>query len=325
MAALLQKESLGPTLLPTPSPSPPLVSQPQIATRLPNTTGRRTYTEAERQAHIFLARQCAKQLRVLHLASGAQPVLRGSDFGQSRYHLDVERLEGDRTVTKRVSVIIPRQEKERFKSFPALTLVPPPRLGHSPSKRPSLFPHTKVSSPSRSRTTPARRLSLPSLRSLSLLPAAAVSPPAPFRSRAAEPQTPHPSPSKHHPTPVPALSRPHIPAAVINLDTSSRLLQRRKAALALKFERRSADAFPSPPRSSTTRSVDAVGTRKRGRSSGSEAEADEGESNRTKCARWSRQVVAASRTESALLGDGRLEALALGERRGKKVRSLTLS
>lgn len=153
--------------------------------------------------------------------------------------------------------------------LPKLSLIAPPMLGVSPVNEPSLSPFATrsppPSSPSRSRTSLIRRRlsSLPSLRSLSLLP---PTPPlrrdrggtsvrvAPFRSRAAHsrtpgegmsttarlpPRTPPPSPSKdfesNEPLPLALSSRGAVPTGVSNdrenvirLETDSKLLQRRK-------------------------------------------------------------------------------------------------
>ena len=241
--------------------------------------------------------------------------------------------------------------------LPSLTLVPPPHLGASPWKKPSLFPYTKNSgSPSRARTTPARRLSLPSLRSLSLLPASSTcTAPTPFRSRnersPVPSKTPHSSPSKHHPNPPSSLSTPQLPAS-IRLETSSKLLQRRKLALALKYERKTRiDPVPpppvlppSPPRTnSSTPSLEivdvlskAVTRMKRTRSSSEEE--NEEDSLRAKCARWARHVRSSTAEEQVAtqsserlgreLSTGermkREREVSLGERRGKKLSCLRI-
>lgn len=113
-----------PTLLPTPSPSPPSLSQP-----LPydaSTSSRRTYSQAERQAHLALARQCADQLRRLHLANGAE-VDAQSDTKErkaERYHVELERLEGEKKVMRRVAVIIPSGQTKEFKQVSIPSYLP---------------------------------------------------------------------------------------------------------------------------------------------------------------------------------------------------------
>jgi len=116
--------TVQPTLLPTPSPSPPSLSQP-----LPydaSTSSRRTYTQAERQAHLALARQCADQLRRLHLANGAE-VDAQSDTKErkaERYHVELERLEGEKKVMRRVAVIIPSGQTKEFKQVSIPSYLP---------------------------------------------------------------------------------------------------------------------------------------------------------------------------------------------------------
>ncbi|GAA5966096.1 hypothetical protein JCM3765_002604 [Sporobolomyces pararoseus] len=346
ISSLLEKDPHSTTLPPTPSPSPPTSSQ-HLADPMSSTS----YTEADRQAHIALARQCADQLMKLHLANGAQKVVETGESGSEKYHVEVERMEGDKKVKRRVAVIVPQARREHFRQhqLPPLTLVPPPHLGASPSRKPSLFPYTKNScSPSRTRTTPARRLSLPSLRSLSLLPTTSTSTaPTPFRSRnertTLPSKTPHSSPSKHHPNPPSSLSTPQVPAS-IRLETTSKLLQRRKAALALKYERKpQADLVlpPSPPQTnSSTPSLEiedvfsAATKRKRARSSSDKEEGEE-DSLRAKCARWPRHVRSATVEETIHpvrsgreLSTGervkREREVSLGERRGKKLSCLRI-
>ncbi|GAA5981823.1 hypothetical protein JCM5350_005738 [Sporobolomyces pararoseus] len=354
-SSLLKKDSQSTTLPLTPSPSPPTSSQ-----HLPDPmSSTKSYTEAERQAHVFLARQCADQLMKLHLANGAQKVTETVDSGLEKYHVEVERIEGDKKVKRRVAVIVPRAQRDHFRQhqLPSLTLVPPPHLGASPSKKPSLFPYTKNSgSPARTRTTPARRLSLPSLRSLSLLPTTSTcTAPTPFRSRKERSplpsKTPHSSPSKYHPNPPSSLSTPQLPAS-IRLETSSKLLQRRKLALALKYERKTRiDPVPpppvlppSPPRTnSSTPSLEIedvlskAGTRMKRTRSSSEEENEE-DSLRAKCARWARHVRSSTAEEQvATQSSGRFgrelstgermkreREVSLGERRGKKLSCLRI-
>ncbi|GAA5878819.1 hypothetical protein JCM16303_007196 [Sporobolomyces ruberrimus] len=377
MNAVHKKESLGPVLPPTPATTPPCLAELQSVTTTRTTTtevtttsmtSRRTYTEAERQAHIFLARQCAEQLRALHLANGAQ-MSEKHEHG-TRYHVEMKRLEGDKVVSKRVAVIIPPAQREHFRQhqLPALTLVPPPHLG-TPPKVLSLHPQAHPSSSaSRTRTTPSRRQSLPSLRSLSLLPTSSPPKPATFRSRTVAPlpsrsipstttafPTPNPSPSKHHPNPPPSLSRPQIPST-INLDTTSSLLQRRKLALAKHYKRSSPPSHnrqvslpPTPPKTVTTTSSSPgeAGAMKRKRSvteNDEKEDGDENETNRSKCARWSRHVRQSTKEGSIVERDEmmgtegndremspsigervkREREVSLGERRGKKLRSLDL-
>ncbi|GAA5840656.1 hypothetical protein JCM5353_000262 [Sporobolomyces roseus] len=337
MASLLipKTESLQPTLLPTPSPSPPSLSHPLPSDA--STSARRTYTQAERQAHIALAKRCAEQLRQLHLANGAEVDAQSNTTGEKieRYHVQVERLEGEKKVMRRVAVIIPSGQKEVFRQhrLPGLTLVPPPHLT-TPPKKTSLFPHSQSSSSPSSRPNNHRRTSLPSLRSLSLLPP--QNPTPAYRSRASarsiaalpsslssNSQTPNSSPSKHHTSPEP-LSRPCLPST-INLNTSSALLQRRRTALSLKFLKgspsdRQASLPPTPPRS--TSSSSSILKRKRTLTS-------EVESVHSKCARWTSTVEAGDEELDDMamsIGESvkRERELSLGERRGRKIRSLVL-
>ncbi|GAA5910807.1 uncharacterized protein JCM6883_000324 [Sporobolomyces salmoneus] len=345
MLAVLKKEPLAQSPLPTPSPSPPFIGLPlpdpmstvTTTTTITTTTvssTRRIYSEAERRAHLALARQCAEQLRKLHLANGAQQSVMEDPRGE-KYHVEIEKVEGDQKVKRRIAVIIPRAQKEHFRQhqLPSLTLIPPPHLESSPSRKPSLFPHSNLSSasPSRTRTTsstqtPKRRLSLPSLRSLSLLPTNST-PPAPFRSRtvAPVPPTPQTSPSSNANT-----TTSRVPLSRnINLDTTSALLQRRKAALSLKSIPHEAVLPISPPSSDAYSAKVKIlpvsnNNKKRKRSSSEQEIPGESESIRTKCARWIRHV-RSSTGESAGAGEGQggEGELSIGERM-KRERELSL-
>lgn len=60
----------------------------------------------------------------LHLANGAQKVIETGDSGLEKYHVEVERIEGDKKVKRRVAVIVPRAQKDHFRQvkYPPETL-----------------------------------------------------------------------------------------------------------------------------------------------------------------------------------------------------------
>ncbi|GAA5873870.1 hypothetical protein JCM8547_008626 [Rhodosporidiobolus lusitaniae] len=227
-------EALAPALLLTPSPSPPslhcpLPSSDSLPVR-PSAPASDVHGAWLKETHVAHARRVAEQVHLLHLAKAvfSSPSSRSSSptasdastdsssssttpaLRMSRYHFDVERVEGGEKVMKRVTVIIPgEQARARGKApyfIPAQKLKAPSNLAFLPPQRPST-----------SSSSTRRRLSLPSLRTLSLLPPT----PAPRLFRHALPPSPSRSPSSS--------SSPCAAAAV-----SITQLQRRRPALTLR-------------------------------------------------------------------------------------------
>ncbi|GAA5907147.1 hypothetical protein JCM5296_003470 [Sporobolomyces johnsonii] len=228
-----------PSPLPTPSPSPPSYSQP-LPTRLhanprpaqpaplsQTTSG--TPSDAQRANDIAYARQCAERMRLMHLAKAVYPSPSTAASSSSnddhsvrisRYHIDLERTEGNQKFVRKVSVIIPgdmsmtKRERSTPHAVPSRQQRPLPRLTFLPP--PFYYRGSQSTAPS------SRRLSLPSLRSLSLLPPRAPTPP--YRSAAQS----SPTTSTPRGPLVPSLLPLQDPAL------SSQLLQRRRAAVTLR-------------------------------------------------------------------------------------------
>ncbi|GAA5935762.1 hypothetical protein JCM10213_003682 [Rhodosporidiobolus nylandii] len=212
-----EPQGLQPSLFATPSPSPPFLRRPLPAVDpvpLPLLQSLRIPTNdpaALKEKHVAHARRVAEQVRLIHLAKAVYshpPRAAPSSFPASsssaevekrsagaasvemiRYQFEVERYEGRQKVMKRVTVIVPEARDGTApyvvssKQTASLTLIPPPSSSSSP-----------------------RRLSLPSLRSLSLFPP--QTPPRLFRSAA-----PYPQPQPRHalpPSPTTAAAQLHL-------------------------------------------------------------------------------------------------------------------
>ncbi|GAA5934118.1 hypothetical protein JCM1841_006835 [Sporobolomyces salmonicolor] len=239
--AIVKKEAqVEPSPLPTPSPSPLSHSHP-LPTRkcatprraqpapLPQSTSV-TPSDAQIANDLAYARRCAERLRLMHVAKAVYPspstaASSSSNVNHSvrmsRYHIDLERTDGNQKIVRRVSVIIPgdismmKRERSTPHSVPSRKQRPLPRL--------TFLPPPSSHRGSQSPASSTRRLSLPSLRSLSLLPPPAPTPP----SRSAAPSSSS-TPSTPRPPLVPSLLPLQDPAL------SSQLLQRRRAALTLR-------------------------------------------------------------------------------------------
>ncbi|GAA5928189.1 uncharacterized protein JCM15063_003812 [Sporobolomyces koalae] len=252
------------SLLPTPSPSPPAIAQSADPMQEIDSTSApsREYTEAEKQAHVALARQYAAQVRALHL-SAADVDVRPSTRDAIRYRVQVEKLIGGHRVTKQVSVLIPAHQTQfRQHQLESLALIPPPGLRTPSPEKSLLVPRMRSTSSNAARSSSDRRPSLPSFRTLSLLPN--KSPVRPYRSRtsnqsAAQLDTPATSAAQSSPDSPSQVSsvtckttsrdKTRVPAR-INLDTTSALLQRRRAANAIRtaghMQLESASSSPVP-------------------------------------------------------------------------------
>ncbi|GAA5868851.1 hypothetical protein JCM1840_005146 [Sporobolomyces johnsonii] len=236
-AVIKEEAQVEPSPLPTPSPSPPSYSQ-TLPTRIhanprpaqPAPLSQTTPSDAQRANDIAYARQCAERMRLMHLAKAVYPSPSTAASSSSnddhsvrisRYQIDLERTEGNQKFVKRVSVIIPgdmsmtKRERSTPHAVPSRQQRPLPRLTFLPP--PSYYRN------SQSTASSSRRLSLPSLRSLSLLPPPAPTPP--YRSAA---QSSPPTTSTPRGPLVPSLLPLQDPAL------SSQLLQRRRAALTLR-------------------------------------------------------------------------------------------
>ncbi|GAA5974237.1 hypothetical protein JCM21900_006285 [Sporobolomyces salmonicolor] len=248
--AIVKKEAqVEPSPLPTPSPSPLSHSHP-LPTRkcatprraqpapLPQSTSV-TPSDAQIAHDLAYARRCAERMRLMHVAKAVYPspsttasFSSNDDHSvrMSRYHIDLERTEGNQKMVRRISVIIPgdismmKRERSTPHPVPSRKQRPLPRLTFLPP--PSFLPPLSSPRGSQFPASSTRRLSLPSLRSLSLLPPPAPAPP--YRS-------PAPSSSSTTSTPRGPLV-PLVPSLLPLQDPalSSQLLQRRRAALTLR-------------------------------------------------------------------------------------------
>ncbi|BGP39860.1 hypothetical protein JCM10450v2_003833 [Rhodotorula kratochvilovae] len=154
---------LEPTPLPTPSPSPPLRTL-----ALPSTAATQRASLAEREKHISDARAAAEQARMLYLAKAMHESAQtqtqaapSASVRMARYSFEVEQSEGGKKVMKKVTVIVPElpkgQQREIRRPRPTSALV-------------FLPPHARRAPAVSAAPLPSRRLSLPALSNLSLLP-----------------------------------------------------------------------------------------------------------------------------------------------------------
>lgn len=97
-------------------PSPPAKSQIVMDSMTPRESSlTRTDIEKDRLVHVCLARQCAEQLMKLHIANGAQKIVDHDDARLMKYHIELERLEGGHPSKRKITVLVPRREKEKFR------------------------------------------------------------------------------------------------------------------------------------------------------------------------------------------------------------------
>ncbi|GAA6022543.1 hypothetical protein JCM10207_006581 [Rhodosporidiobolus poonsookiae] len=199
-----------PTLLPTPSPSPPSLARlrrddaPSFRAPARRPPPLDLSIDSLKAKHVEHARQMAENVRLLHLAkslyaSPPEPVSGspGSDDsaerrplgGMRRYQIEVERIEGGEKVLKRVTVIVPSGvQGRRDQGAPYVV----------PDRQAPLF------------ISPSRRLSLPALHTLSLIPS--PKPARLFQSAARHALPPSPverSQQHHHQRRRPALTLRH--------------------------------------------------------------------------------------------------------------------
>ncbi|GAA5843626.1 hypothetical protein JCM11251_007135 [Rhodosporidiobolus azoricus] len=233
-----EARGLASTLLPTPSPSP---SPPSLRRRTPpplnlysshrgsslSSRSSAVDSAALREKHVAYARRIAEQVRLLHIAkavyssprpqpsaisptSSSLPSSSGREAAEASlrlttYQLEVERFEGKEKVFKKVTVLIPGSGPERGAPCPSFT---------------------------QATSTSRRRVSLPSLRTLSLLP-----PPPPSHlfkpARHNLPASPRSNQSSSPPSSTSSSSTDTEGAASLFSQ-----LQRRRPALAIRQQQR---------------------------------------------------------------------------------------